>query len=112
MSQEAEEIRQSYYKLYTDYFKLNNVLQSEIELRQKSLEALSNQISFQNQSDFALNNNLNAMIDNNLKRAHRLIEKLNKKKALNCSKRKAQRNIRRRPEIFDYRALYNSYFTG
>lgn len=79
MSLEAEEIRQSYYKLYSDYFQLNRVLQNEIELRQKSLETLSDQISTQNQSDTSLNSNLSAMVDSNLNRAHRLMEKLNKK---------------------------------
>ena len=76
---DEEDIRQSYYKLYMTYFTLNNILQREMELRQKSIEALTDEFTTQNQSEKALNDNLNALIDGNLNRAHRLLEKLNKK---------------------------------
>ena len=78
--EDEESLKESYYKLYMNYFSLNNILQKEMELKQKSIEALTNHLTTQNQSERALNNNLNSLIDTNLNRSQRLIEKLNQTK--------------------------------
>lgn len=74
-----DEIRSCYYRLYIDYQNLSSSLQREMDLRQKMLNTFYNEITKINQGDKALNNNLNTMINSNLNRSHRLLEKLTKK---------------------------------